>query len=60
MNLHVEDGVSERAQHRNGDTKGISIIYAEYFPPTVRNLCASLCCNGWTWQLVLIRTYLRV
>ena len=27
---------------------------------TVRNLCASLCCNGWTWQLVLIRTYLCV
>ena len=35
MNLHVEDGVSERAQHWNGDTKGHAIIYAEYFPPTV-------------------------
>ena len=35
MNLHVEDGVSERAQHWNGDTKGYQIIYAEYFPPTV-------------------------
>ena len=30
------------------------------FPPTVRDLCATLCCNGWTWQLLLIRTYLRV
>ena len=35
MNLHVEDGVSELAQHWNGDTKEISIIYAEYVPPTV-------------------------
>ena len=35
MNLRVEDGVSERAQHWNGDTKGIPIIYAEYFPPTI-------------------------
>ena len=35
MNLHVEDGVSERTRHWNGDTKGHSIIYAEYFPPTV-------------------------
>ena len=34
-NLHVEDGVSERAQHWNGDTKGYQRIYAEYFPPTV-------------------------
>ena len=35
MTLHVEDGVPERTQHGNGDTKGIPIIYAEYVPPTV-------------------------
>ena len=31
MNLHVEDGVSERAQQWNGDTKGSQIIYAECY-----------------------------
>ena len=29
MNIHVGDGVSERSQHWNGDTKGYPIIYAE-------------------------------
>ena len=60
ISLHVEDGASERAQHWNGDTKGHSIIYAEYVPPTVINSCASLCCNGWPWYLLLTPTKLCV
>ena len=43
MNSHVEDSVSERTHHRDRDTKGHSIIYAECFPPTVTAfMCISL------------------
>ena len=35
MNLHVENGVSERTRHRNEDTKRHSIIYAEMSEPTI-------------------------
>ena len=56
MSLRVEDGVSERIQHWNGDTKGHSITYAEYLPPMVITLRASLCCNGRPWQLFLMHT----
>ena len=44
MNLHVEDGVSEHAQHWNGDTKGYQIIYAKYVPPTVLPVIHNISC----------------
>ena len=44
----------------NGDTKGHSLICAEYAPPTVRYACAPLRCNGWLWQSFLMPTKLCV